>query len=77
MDGWFWKRKRSWVLATAAFFTQGRWLGGEHLLDSIGLRLQQEGASKSGALTWLDLGRVCPPPPAPCPKSGAKELIGL
>lgn len=49
MDGWSWKRKRSWVLTTAAFFTQGRWLGGECLLGSVGLRLQQEGASKSGA----------------------------
>lgn len=49
----------------AAFFTQGRWLGGEHLLDSVGLRLQQEGASKSGALTWLDLGHVCLPPTVP------------
>lgn len=40
MDGWSWKRKRSWVLAMAAFFTQDRWLGGECLLRSVGLRLE-------------------------------------
>lgn len=28
-----------------------------------GMAVQQEGESKSGALTWLDLGRVCPRAP--------------
>lgn len=37
-----------------------------------GMAVQQEGVSKSGALTRVDLGRVCPRP-----GSGDKEPISL